>query len=526
MIQPFLFNLLRYELLKLIKIYVLLIILSALAVSLRPAEYVPDFPLIEDSFFVFAIADNIAEGNGISADVDNLTTGFQPLYTFAVTPLFAAAGGDKILPLRLVTAFNVILFALTALLVGMISRDFLKRMLEIDEKIPFWLGIIVYMTSLLAFGTHLNGLETGMLMLFLALIVRLYQTLDLSSVTHAFIFGIVLGFTVLTRIDTVFLVILISFFLLFRIRGLPLMLRLQIFILVSGTAFLVSSPWWLYNYFVFDSIMPSSGQALQAAEFSAGRLKAGFYYLAQAFSPHFYTYEKFLGGTPGFILKLIVALSTIMFAVRLYAKTPYHLKSKRLCTKTLEIIFLLSANLAILFFWYVNNSDAVYFYLRYFSPYLIIPVLMIVFIFAALYKKYKAVIIILLTGFAFMVIGASYLFFTKTGFHGSGFLNHQVELVREHVPADETVASGQTGTIGYFRDNVLNLDGKVNAEALNYRENMPEYLEQKKVRWFCDWMMGVEFFLGDNPVKNGWVKVDSSGDFYLYRNIEIPNQEK
>ncbi len=512
--------------LNLVKIYVVLIILSALAVSMRPAEYVPDYPMIEDSFFVFTIADNIAQGNGISADGENLTNGFQPLYTIAVTPFFALSGNDKILPLRLVTAFNVLLFALTALLVGMISKDFIKRMMEIDEKIPFWLGIIIYLTSLLAFGTHLNGLETGMLMLFLALIVRLYQVLDFSSVTHTFIFGIVLGFTVLTRIDTVFLVILISFFLLFRIRGLPLMLRLQIFLLISGTAFLVSSPWWLYNYFVFGSIMPSSGKALQAAEFNFGHYQAGLYYLAQVFSPHFYTFEKILRGTPGFILKLIVALATIGFAIKNYAKTPYHLKSKRLCTKTIEIVFLLSANLVILFFWYVNNSDAVYFYLRYFSPYLIIPVLMLTFIFAGLYKKSKVFIIVLFTVFTILVIGASYMFFTKSGYSGSGFLHHQIELVRQYVPAGETVASGQTGTLGYFRDNVLNLDGKVNAEALKYRNNMPEYLEKKNVRWFCDWMMGVKFFLGDNPGRNGWVKVDSSGDFYLYENIEMTAKRK
>ena len=52
----------------------------------------------------------------------------------------------------------------------------------------------------------------------------------------------------------------------------------------------------------------------------------------------------------------------------------------------------------------------------------------------------------------------------------------QLPLVREGVPDGEVVAAGQSGTLGYFRDNVLNLDGKVNPEALQYRGRMREYL--------------------------------------------------
>ena len=78
------------------------------------------------------------------------------------------------------------------------------------------------------------------------------------------------------------------------------------------------------------------------------------------------------------------------------------------------------------------------------------------------------------------------------------------------------MAAGQSGTLGYFRAGVVNLDGKVNAEALVYQSRMWEYLAQGRARWLCDWPSYVRAYLGDRPEQHGWKLVGRNGEFVLY----------
>jgi hypothetical protein len=87
-------------------------------------------------------------------------------------------------------------------------------------------------------------------------------------------------------------------------------------------------------------------------------------------------------------------------------------------------------------------------------------------------------------------------------------------LIEAYVPRSDVVSAGQSGTIGYFRDHVVNLDGKVNTEALHYRSNMWEYLERRNIAWYCDWASGS---LGPDPAANGWTMVAKRGQFLLYQ---------
>ena len=103
------------------------------------------------------------------------------------------------------------------------------------------------------------------------------------------------------------------------------------------------------------------------------------------------------------------------------------------------------------------------------------------------------------------------------GFSGNAVFHDQVALVRAHVPPGERVAAGQTGTLGFFRDRVVNLDGKVNRAALAWQARMWDYLAQEHVVWFCDWQDYVERYLGPDPAAHGWRLVESRADFHLYR---------
>jgi hypothetical protein len=116
----------------------------------------------------------------------------------------------------------------------------------------------------------------------------------------------------------------------------------------------------------------------------------------------------------------------------------------------------------------------------------------------------------------------------RAAWHGS--LTHfgtimfwdQLELVRANVPPEEWVAAGQSGTLGFFRPRVLNMDGKVNPEARAYAGHATDYLKARGVRWFVDWEWYLHRALGPDPERLGWVKVGERRNFLLYRLDELP----
>ena len=66
----------------------------------------------------------------------------------------------------------------------------------------------------------------------------------------------------------------------------------------------------------------------------------------------------------------------------------------------------------------------------------------------------------------------------------------RLQLVEENVPYEDYVAAVGSGTLGYSRDRVVNLDGKVKS-----------YIVQ---------------ILGDGPEERGWRKVANRGGLDLY----------
>jgi len=71
-----------------------------------------------------------------------------------------------------------------------------------------------------------------------------------------------------------------------------------------------------------------------------------------------------------------------------------------------------------------------------------------------------------------------------------------VEWVEHNVPDDVWVGAVQTGTLGFFHDRTLNLDGKVNPDALKARlaHRTQEYVLESPVAFVADWV-GIETWL-------------------------------
>ncbi|NJN67317.1 MAG: hypothetical protein HC884_11700 [Chloroflexaceae bacterium] len=61
-------------------------------------------------------------------------------------------------------------------------------------------------------------------------------------------------------------------------------------------------------------------------------------------------------------------------------------------------------------------------------------------------------------------------------FSSNPYYREQIPLIERYVPDGDDIAAFESGTLGYFHDRTINLDGKVNPEVLalhsyrNHRE--------------------------------------------------------
>ena len=461
-----------------------------------------------------SIARNIALGNGITIDGKIETNGFQPLYTFLTVPAFWVSGDNRLEAMRVVFILSVLFYFATAFLIGKITQKIFSG----DEKtrsISFWIGFITYLTSVLIFLSHFNGLETGVLLFFYTLVLHYLIKNDVDSYKQVLILGVLLGLLVLIRIDTVFFTIIVAISFFFK-KELVFKKKLIFFFIIGITAFVVSSPWWLYNFINFGSIMPTSGTAQSKIGFTTDRL----FYVKQALLQNIIPYINFanrvLTGNPLSIIQFVAVLLSIFLTWKIFMEKYNTNFSNIYFRRVIKISLLLIVSIIILSLWYSYTSLAVWFYSRYLIPISIIGVLWISFILVSFSNKYKKFILSFILILSLLFTSLIFILHFRVGIQGSEFYNHQLALIKKYIPDESTpVSAAQTGTLGFFRENVVNLDGKVNPEVLKFN-NRIEYLEHLNIHWFCDWAICVKDFLGENPEKFGWSKIDSSTTFYLY----------
>lgn len=249
----------------------------------------------DDTAYFYKIAWHVATGKGLTFDGINQTNGFQPLWLYALVPLawvmrdaspeayFRAA---LLYQMLYVIAAGVLLFYAVAMMT--------------NRRIALFAAAVFFLFACHAI-VFLNGMETGVLLLCLSLIVVYsfrYRVFEQANAYAALRFGMLLGLVFLARLDMVyFLVVLYTVLfgcaLLLGWRGeQAASLWRDIAMSLWGLAVVVS-PYLIYNQVAFGAIMPISG-----------RLKNTFPYIVQ---PVF--------GPPRFSVRdLLVIASVAMFA--------------------------------------------------------------------------------------------------------------------------------------------------------------------------------------------------------------------
>lgn len=500
-----------------VRVCAVIIGLAGLSLVFRPGDRIADKPLTEDGYYALTVARSVAQGRGVTIDGEVLTNGFQPLYTFLSVPAFWMAGADRYLALRWLTLIHAVIWLGAAVVLGLVVRDAFSSPQE-DGRSLYWLTVLLYLGSLYVLELHFNGLETGTLLLVYALAARRYQVRRRTSAMALAAFGVVLGLLVLTRIDAVFFVAVVVAFLVFsRPREVAAVRGPTAALVVGSTAMIVSLPWWAYNVLGFGTMMPSSGASQQSFALSLNRFWRAATALTQVTMPwvpvqHLIELDwRFVWATPAAAVVLLAAAVGAVAA----ARGDLARRDDGRARRAMQFAGMLGVTMAALVPTYVLLFGSTHFYSRYFAP-LLLPAVALAAVTLRRWQQRQAALVpglaVLLTGSIVASVAAMH---TGRVFRGNEFLRHQLPLARERVPEEALLAAGQTGTLGFFRDAVLNLDGKVNPQALPFQRRMSEYLDRRGVCWFVDWSSWVERYLGPRPQEHGWREVARRGRFRL-----------
>jgi hypothetical protein len=442
------------------------------------------------------VARNIALGNGLSTAAGTIpTNGVQPLATVLFAALFAVAGGSKTGGVALVTVFSTLVVAAAAFLLFRVARRYYAPIFG-DAPTPAAAALAVGAAAMWFIAPQItshsmNGLETGVYYLAILGALSFYlsfsQTPAKPSWPQRILLGVLLGFVFLARNDGVFFIaaLLLSHLLLGDRTRPALTRRLTDCVAAGVTSIIVASPWLIFNFNLFGTIMPISGIAeSHRAHFgyNIDALPANLFEATTLFAP----IPRALESNPA--VAVCAVLIPIAIAVAgWFAVGRRSLASRRIYMTT--IIFTVAIAL-----YYSLFFGAKHFVPRYYSAFSPLMWMLTVAvgaqIVAGVARNPRT------TQFAITAVIAAFVLFAaniafKRYANGPYHQHRQVvEWIDQNAGEDVWVGAIQTGTLGFFHDRTINLDGKVNPYALEEKlakGHVLDYVEASDITYLADW---------------------------------------
>ncbi len=219
----------------------LLGISASIYVSITPANSMMNWYSNDDAFFYYKVAQNVLNGHGFTFDRINLTNGFHPLWMVVCLGVFWLSRFHLLLPLRVLIVVSGVINGFT----GIILYRLLKRFVPHAAAV---LGAAVWMLLPTIYHNYTSrGLESVLSAFFIALLLLIATSIHAkqSNATKKdyLLLGVVAALTILSRLDTLFVVLMIGFFVVFRITRIP---RIVIFDLVA--ILLMSIVAWIIRF--------------------------------------------------------------------------------------------------------------------------------------------------------------------------------------------------------------------------------------------------------------------------------------
>ena len=460
--------------------------------------------LSEDGYLMQTIARNMALGLGMSTAHGTIpTNGVQPLATFLYAGLHALAGGSKLLAIGYVTVFATAVSAAAAWGLWRLGQSVLRD-LPYARDIAL-LAAVSWFASPAIIAHSMNGLETAVYYLAITIALLYYFSLDLSAAFpmragRRVALGLLLGVAFLARNDAVFFIaaVLAAHVLLGGASaGGGWGRRAGDAAVAGGLSLVVASPWLIYNKLMFGSVVPISGLAESHSAGLGANLRMIPANLVEASLLYVPIPRALETVWPVIVVALVVLAGLGWAAWSLVARRS--LRGARFCVITLVFSAFVAGYYGLFFgaAWFVSR------YLSALSPLLwLLSITSAYLLLAGLLRDRRT----------FMACGAaltSMLLLVAVGlavlhFRGGRSNGHRqvVDWVQKNVDERQWVGAIQTGTLGYFHDRTINLDGKVNPKALRARiasGGVHNYvLDETPINYLVDWV-GIASWVSTAP---------------------------
>ena len=447
----------------------------------------------EDGYLMQAIARNMAIGLGMSTSNGTIpTNGVQPLATFLFAGLHLLAGGSKLLAIAYVTIFST--------LVSLLAAGFMRKLGQLALRdVPFvndiaLLAAASWFASPLILAHSMNGLETCVYYAALAAALAYYFSLDLSGRTamrtaQRVALGLVLGIAFLARNDAVFFIaaLLLAHAFTGGESGGGLVRRSIDALIAAAVSLVVAAPWLIHNRLLFGSIVPISGKAESHGVALGANLRMIPANLVKTLLP-FVPIPQAMEQT-----WLIVVASIAIVALSMWAAWALigsrGLRGQRLCLTALLFSLGVCGYYGLFFgaAWFVSR------YLSALSPLLwLLTCASAYVLMMGLLRSRRAWITCGSVAVALMVLSAGVFAGIRFAREQSNGHRQVVEWAQKNVDDQQWIGAIQTGTLGYFHDRTLNLDGKVNPKALRAqieRNQVLTYvLDDTPINYLVDWI--------------------------------------
>lgn len=505
------------------KLYIILVLAFILRVTLALRD---DANLTarlhnDDSFYLHTVSKNIGVGNGFTIDGTHVTNGVQPLVVVLNAPFYYISSGDRWLGLRLSFILASIVDCITILLLYKLLQTLTKDRGNQWTSPPI-IGAALWASLFPIISQTMNGMETGLLSLFMMLTLYLYSkyrqnnTRQPLSAREYAVLGVTLGFMVLARIDTVVFCAVLFFNELYLLR------RRASFslLLLPLLSFLVSSPWWIYNITVFGSLMPSSGTAesINGPSLAENILRGATTLSDIIIGAMYLPYDKV-----SFVIKLLWIFIGVGVCSMFFASKDIRKVLKTIIAFSAVRILLIHGLILLLF--YVVVFHAPYFIPRYLQPLRILGIISMSIVLSVLIReklmKTKLLHRALFVVVSVVVIAFNVIFYANN-FFGKGMseLYYAGLWAAEHPNA--LVGMQQSGTTGFVADNIVNLDGKVNAEVLGYMKKGQRgaYIANSTITHIADWHEFADVLMSESEqYGDKYTLVDSFNLLRIYERI-------
>jgi hypothetical protein len=453
---------------------------------------------------MLTVAWNIAEGKGFSYNLDIKTTGVQPLAALVYSVqafLVQSFGGDKydfVRAIIVLSAFLQVIFAFV------IYRMALALSKDPDKGFYFLISVCVVLLNFKVLLNFANGLETGLYLILLSLFFLywiMFKEIQ-TGIKHLMGLGVLSGLLLLCRLDSVVILFTFYLFLLFNLR-----IKFRQLSVILLIAFLLYLPWQIYVLDVTGNLLQSSARSQTTFLILNNIPYRALHYstsVIQHLTPFIFT--------GNILLWLMFPLGILYIFILIIVYKKY---ISVIISESAEKIFkMISFTLIILLLVYLFFSYAPHFYFRYTAIIMILSFPVFVLLFGHLIKKLKPRKVYVLSALILIIFGTQGFLYLHSGKSAKG-LTVRAEFVKNNFTNDERVASFQTGILGYFCENVINLDGKMDNTALRSfsGSGIEQYIDSMKIEVLMEWIDFVPVLFKQEWLEKYWqVYAEDIGD--------------